>query len=194
MVKAMVFPVVMYGCESWIKRKLSTEELMLLNCGFEEDSWESLDCKEIQPVNPKGNQSWIFIGRTDAKAETPVLWPPHEKSWLIGKDSATGRDWGQEEKGTTEDEMIGWHHWLDGHEFEWTLGVGGGQGGRACCNSWGRKESDTIERQNWTELNWILNRKPKIGRKRSYLLYIGFQRGFPSTKKMLEQIPGRGTD
>ena len=90
---------------------------------------------------------------TDAKAET-LLWPPHAKSWLIGNDSDAGRDWGQEEKGTTEDEMAGWHHWLDGPEFEWTLGVGDGQGGLACCNSWGHKESDTTERLNWTELNW----------------------------------------
>jgi len=95
----------------------------------------------------------VFFGRNDAKAETPVLWPPHAKSWLIGKDSDAGRDWGQEEKGTTEDEMAGWHHRLDGREFEWTLGVGDGQGSLACCNSWGHKESDTTERLNWTELN-----------------------------------------
>ena len=111
-----------------------------------------LDCKEIQPVNPKGAQSWVFIGRTDAKAETPILWPRHAKSWLIGKASDAGRDWGQEEKGTTEDEMAGWHQRLDGHEFEWTPGVGDGQGGLACCNSWGRKELDTTE-LNWTEWN-----------------------------------------
>ena len=112
-----------------------------------------LDCKEIKPVNPKRNQSWIFIERTDAEAETPVLWPPHAKNWLIGKDSDAGRDWGQEEKGTTEDEMAGWHHRLDGHEFEWTPGVGDGQGGLVCCDSWGCKESDTTERLNWlTEL------------------------------------------
>jgi len=92
--------------------------------------------------------------RNDAEAETPVLWPPHAKSWLIGKDSDAGRDWGQEEKGMTEDEMVGWHHWLDGRESEWTPGVGDGQGGLACCNSWGHKESDTTERLNWTELNW----------------------------------------
>ena len=112
-----------------------------------------LDCKEIQLVHSEGDQSWVFIGRTDAKAETPVLWPPHEKSWLIGKDSDAGRDWGQEEKGTTKDEMAGWHHWLDGHEFEWTPGVGDGQGGLVCCDSWGRKESDTTEWLNWTENN-----------------------------------------
>ena len=110
-------------------RKLSTKELMLLNCGVEKTLESPLDCKETQPVHPKGDQSWVFLGRNDAKTETPVLWPPHAKSWLIGKDSDAGRDCGQEEKGTTEDEMAGWHHWLDGHEFEWTLGVGDGQGG-----------------------------------------------------------------
>ena len=103
------------------------------------------------------DQSWVFFGRTDAKAETPILWPLHAKSWLIGKDSDAGRAWGQEEKGTTEDEMAGWHHWLDGQEFGWTPGVGGGQGGLACCNSWGRKELDTTERLNWTELNWTIS-------------------------------------
>ena len=96
--------------------------------------------------------SWDFFVRNDTKAETPVLWPPHEKSWLIGKDSDAGRDWGQEEKGTMEDEMAGWHHWLDGRESGWTPGVGDGQGGLACCDSWGRKESDTTEQLNWTEL------------------------------------------
>ena len=109
--------------------------------------------KEIQPVHPKGDQSWVFIGRTDAKAETPVLWPPHAKSWLIGKDPDAGRDWGQEEKGMTEDEMAGWHHQLDGHGFEWTLGVGDGQGGLVCCDSWGCKEWDRTEWLNWTELS-----------------------------------------
>ena len=110
-----------------------------------------LDCKEIQPVHPKGDQSWVFIGRTDAEAETPVFWPPHAKSWLIGKDSDVGRDWGQEEKGTTEDEMAGWHHRLDGHEFEWTPGVSDGQGGLVCCDSWSHKESEMTERLNWTD-------------------------------------------
>ena len=112
-----------------------------------------LDCKEIQPVHSEGYQPWDFFGRNDAKAETPVLWPPHAKSWLIGEDSDAGRDWGQEEKGMTEDEMAGWHHWLDGRESEWTPGVGDGQGGLACCNSWGCKELDTTEQLNWTELN-----------------------------------------
>ena len=112
-----------------------------------------LDCKEIQPVQPEGDQSWVCFGGTDAEAETPILWPPHPKSWLIGKDSDAGRDWGQEDKGMEEDEMAGWHNWLDGHEFEWSPGVGDGQGGLACCSSWGRKESDMTKRLNWTELN-----------------------------------------
>ena len=110
-----------------------------------------LDCREIQPVNPKGYQSWIFIGRTDAEAETPILWPSDVKNWLIGKDPVAGKDWGQEEKGTAEDEMLGWHLWLDGHEFEQALGVGGGQGSLACWSPWGHKESDTTEWPNWTE-------------------------------------------
>ena len=121
LVKAMVFPVVMYGCESWTEeRKLSAEELMLLNYGVGENSWaleSALDCKENQPVHSEGDQSWMFFGMDDAKAETPVLWPPHAKSWLIGKDPDAGRDWGQEEEGMTEDEMAGWHHRLDGHEL-----------------------------------------------------------------------------
>ena len=124
---------------------------MLLNCGDGEDSWESLGQQGDPTSQSKGYQSWIFIGRTDAKAESPVLWPPHVKSWLIGKDPDDGREWGQEEKGTTEDEMAGWHHRLDGHEFEWTLGVGDGQGGLACCDSCGCKELDTTEWLNWTE-------------------------------------------
>ena len=109
-----------------------------------------LDCKEIQPVHPKGDQSWLFIGSTGAEAETPILGPPHAKSWLIWKDPDAGSDWGQEEKGTTEDEMVGWHHRFYGHEFGWTPGVGDGQGGLVCCDSWGLKESDMTERLNWT--------------------------------------------
>ena len=112
-----------------------------------------LDSKEIQPVHPQGDQSWVFIGRTDAEAETPVLWPPHAKSWLIGKDPDAGRDWGQEEKGKTEDKMAGWHHLLDGQEFGWTPGDGDGQGVLACCNSWGHKELDTTEWLNWSSHN-----------------------------------------
>ena len=115
-----------------------------------------LDCKEIQPVHTKGDQSWDFFGRNDAKAETAVLWAPHAKSWLIGKDSGAGRDWGQKEKGMTEDKMASLIQWC---EFEWTPGVGDGQGGLECCSSWGQKESDTTEWLNWTELNLKIYRK-----------------------------------
>ena len=130
------------GCEeSWVLKNWCFWTVVL------EKTLESpLDCKEIQPVHSKGDHSWVFIGRNDAKAETPILWPPDAKSWLIGKDSDTGRDWGQE-KGMTEDEMAGWHHQLDGHEFEWTLGVGDGQGRLACFDSWG-----LTRLSNWTEL------------------------------------------
>ena len=110
-----------------------------------------LDYKEIQPVHSRGDRSWVFIGRTDAKAETLILWLPHAKSWLIGKDSDSGKDWGQDEKGIPEDEMVGWHHWLDGHEFGWTPRAGDGQGGLTCCNSSGRKESEMTEWLNWTD-------------------------------------------
>ena len=131
--------------EGWAPKNLCFWTVVL------EKTLESpLDCKEIQPVHSE-DQTWDFFGRNDAKVETPVLWPLHAKSWLIGKDSDAGRDWGQEEKGPTEDEMAGWHHWFDGHESEWTPGVGDGQGGLACCDSWGRKESDTNEWLNWTE-------------------------------------------
>ena len=137
--------------ESWAPKKWCFWTVVL-----EKTPESPLDCKEIQPVHSKGDQSWVFFGGNDAKAEAPVLWPPHAKSWLIGKDSDAGRDWGQEEKGTSEDELAGWHRWLDGRESEWTLGVGDGQGGLACCDSWGCKESDTTEQLNWTEL------KPKV--------------------------------
>ena len=137
LVKAMVFPVVTYGCESWTVKKAEHQRIDVLNCGVGEDSWESLELQG-DPTSPFWRRSvWMFIGRTDAEAETPILWPPHVKSWLIGKDSGAGRDWGQEEKGMTEDEMAGWHHWLNGHEFEWTPGVGDRQGGLECCDSWG---------------------------------------------------------
>ena len=117
-----------------------------------EKSLESpLSCKEMKPVNPKGNQSLIFIGRTDDEAEALILWPSDAKSRLIGKDLDAGKDWRQEEKGTTEDEMVGWHHWLNGHEFEQALGDGKGQGSLVCCSPWGHKESDTTEQLNWTE-------------------------------------------
>ena len=168
LVKAMVFPVVMYGCESWTVKMAERRRID----AFELWCWRTLesplDCKEIQPVYSKGNQSWIFIGKTDAEAETPILWPPHAKSWLIWKDPDAGKDWGQEEKGTTEDEMAGWHHWLNGHGFGWTPGVGDGQGGLAYCGSWGRKQSDTTEWLNWTEdieCVWILLLVCKMGKR-----------------------------
>ena len=120
-----------------------------------EKSLESpLDSKEIQPVHPKGNQSWIFIGRTDAEAEASILWPPDAKIQLIGKDLDAGKDWGQEKKGETEDEMDGWHHKLEGREFEQALGVGDGQGSLLCCSP-GVAKSWTWQHLNWTELNYL---------------------------------------
>ena len=110
-----------------------------------------LDCKEIKQVNPKGNQSSILIGKTDAEAEAPVLWPPDAKNWLFGKDPDTGKYWRQEDKGTMEDEMVGWYHWLNGHEFEQAPGIGEGQDSLACCSPWGCKESDMTEWLKWTE-------------------------------------------
>ena len=141
----MVFPVVMYRCESWTTKKAERRR----TDAFELWCWRSLlkstlDCK-IKPVNPKGSQSWIFIGRTDDEAEAPLFWPPNVKNWLIRKDLDAGKDWRQEEKGTTEDEMSGRHHRLDGHEFKQDPGVGDGQGSPACCSPWGHKELDTTE-------------------------------------------------
>ena len=143
LVKDTVFPVVLYGCESWTIKKADCQRIDGFWIVVLEKTLESpLDCREIKPVNSKGNKSWIFIGRTDAEA--PVLRPPDAKSWLIGKDLDAGKYWGQEEKETTEDEMVGWHHQLDGHEFEQTPGDGEGQGSLACCSPWRHKESDTI--------------------------------------------------
>ena len=141
--KAMVFPVVMYGCESldhkesWVLKNWCFWNVLL------EKTLESLlDCKESQPVHSKGNQSWVFIGRTDAKAETPIFWPPDSKSWRLRKDPDAGTEWRQEEKGMTKDEMVGWHHWLNGHEFEQTRGDSEGQGSLVCYNPWGHKQLD----------------------------------------------------
>ena len=125
--------------------ELDHKELMLLSCGAGEDSWESLNSKEFKPVNPKGNQLWIFFGRADAEAKAPI---PDAKSWLIGKDPDAGKDWRQEEKGMTQDKMVGWHHWLNGHELEQTPGAGEGQGSLVCCSPWVHKELDTTEQLN----------------------------------------------
>ena len=127
---------------------------------FEMCCWRRLlivlwTARRSNPSILKGNQSWIFIGRTDAEAETPILWPLNSKKWLIGKAPDAGKDWRQEEKGTTEDEMVGWHHWLDGHEFEQALGFGDGRGRLAYCSPWGRKKSDVTEWLNWTEYIWL---------------------------------------
>ena len=151
---------------------------MLLNCGVGEDSWESLGLQG-GPTSPSGDQSWVFIGRTDVEAETPTLWPPHAKSWLIWKDPNAGKDWRQEEKGMTQDEMVGWYHQLNGHGFGWTPGVADGQGGLACCSSWGRKESDMTERLNWTDLltNAILVRILCV-RLSVFLVLLPFSIGF----------------
>ena len=147
----------MYGCKSWTVKK---SECLRIDA-FELWCWRRL--LRVPWTVRRSNQSILkeisplFFGRNDAKAETPVLWPPHVKSWLIGKDSDAGRDWGQEEKGTTEDEMAGWHHRLNGRDFEGTPGDSDGQGGLACCNSQGRKESDTTERLNWSEMKESLD-------------------------------------
>ena len=158
LVKAMVFPV---GCENWTIKEAECWKID----AFELWCWRlflegPLDYKEIQPVHPKGGQSWVFIGRTDVEAETPILGPPDAKNWLIGKYPDARKDWRQEKKGTTEDEMVGWHHQFDGREFEQAPGVGDGQGSLACCNSWGRKESDTTEWLNWIEWLKIVNFLP----------------------------------
>ena len=151
----------LYGCESWtIKKGLRAKESMLSNCGAGEDTWESLGKQGDQPINPKGSQSWIFTGRAGAEAEAPVLWPPDVKSRFIGKDPDARKDWKQEEKGTTEDEMAGWHHWLSGHEFEQVPGVGDGQGGLACCSLWGHKEQTLLS--NRTTWGWKRQRTESL--------------------------------
>ena len=136
--------------ESWMLKNWCFSTVVL-----EKTLENPLDFKEIQPVNPKGNQSWVFIGRKDAETEVPILWPPDVKNWLIEKDPDAGKDWRQEKKETIEDEMVGWHHWLNGHEFEQSSGVGdreGSQGSLVCCSLWSCKESDMTEQLNWMEL------------------------------------------
>ena len=153
LVKAMVFSMVMYGCELDCEESWAPKNWCFWTMVLEKTLESPLDCKEIQPVHSEGDQPWDFFGGNDAKAETPALWPPHVKSWLFGKDSDAGRNWGQEEKGSTQDEMAGWHHGLDGRESEWTPRDGDEQGGLACCDSWGRSELDMTEQLTWTEMN-----------------------------------------
>ena len=154
LVRVMVFPVVICGCESWTVKKAERRRINAFELWCWRRLLSPLDCKEIKPVHPKGNQSWMFIGRTAVEAETPILWPPDANSWLIWKDPDAGKDWRWEEKGMTEVDMVGWHHWLNGHEFEKTPGVGDDQGGLAHCGHW-VAELDTTERLNWAELRSI---------------------------------------
>ena len=148
----MVFLVVMYGCENWTIKKAEHWRIDAFELWLEETLESPLDWREIPPVHPKVDQSWVFIGRTDAEAETPILWPPDGKNWLIRKDLDVGKDWRREEKGMTEDEMVGWHHWLNGHEFEWTPGVGDRQGGLIVLQFMGLQSRTRLS--DWTELNW----------------------------------------
>ena len=167
-------------------RKLITEELIFWTVVLEETLESPLDCKEIKPVNPNGNQSRIFTGKIDAEAETVILWPPDVKNWLIWKDPDAGKDWGQEEKGTTEDEMAEWHHQLDGQEFEQAPGVGNGQGSLACCNPWSHRELDMTEWLNWLtalfiiDISFSLNYCQDFTSCRLYLL-----RKYPQAGRML---------
>ena len=154
-VKVMVFPLVTHVCESWTIRKAERRRTDASQLWLKKTLESPLNWKKIKPVNPKINQPWIFIGRTGTEAEAPILGPPDVNSQLIGKDPDSGKDWGQKEKGMTEDEMVGWHHRHNGHGFGWTLGVGDRQGSLVCCGSWGRRV-----RHNWaTELNWNNNLK-----------------------------------
>ena len=152
LVNAMVFTVVVLDVKADSEESWALKNWCFWTVVLEKTLERPLDCKEIQPVHPKGDQSWMFIGSTDAEAKTPILWPPDVKSWLIWKYLDTGKDWEQEEKGMTEDEMVGWHHRLNGHEFGWTPEVVYGQRGLACCGSRGLKELDMTEQLNWTEL------------------------------------------
>ena len=150
LVKAMALPVVMYGCESWNMKKAECRKIDAFELWCWRRLLSPLDCKETQPVHPKGDQSWVFIGRTDAEPEIAILWSPDGKNWLIWKDPDAGKHWKQK-KGTTEDEMVGWHHWFNEHEFEQALGGGDGQGSLVCWSPWGCKQT---ELRDWTELNW----------------------------------------
>ena len=149
-VKVMVFPVVMYGCESWTRKKAECKRIDAFELWCWRRLLSPLGGKVIKSVIPKGYQPWLFIGRTDAEVKAPIVWLPDGKSQYTGKDPDAGKDWGQEERGSTEDEIVGWHHWLNGYEFEQIQGDSEGQGSLACCSSWGRKESD---------MAWWLNNK-----------------------------------
>ena len=149
--KAMFFPVVMYGCESWTIKKAECWRIDAWTVVLKKTLESHLNFKEIKPVNLRRNHSWIFIGRTDVDADDPVLWPPDAKYCFLRKDPDAGQDWRQEEKGMTEDEIVVWHHRLDGYEFEQASGVGYQQGSLACCRPWGCKESDMTEQLKWTE-------------------------------------------
>ena len=157
-VKARVFPGVMYRCESYHKEGWAPKNWCFSTVVLEKTLESPLDSKEIKPVDPKGNQSWIFAGRTDAEAETPILWPPDAKNWLIGRDPDAGKDWGQEEKGVTDDEMVRWHYQLNGHEFEQTLGNGEGQRNLVYCSPWGlRVRQDWVTEQHLSNLKFFLS-------------------------------------
>ena len=178
----MVFPVVMYGCESCTVKKAERQRFDAFELWF----WRRLlrvplDCKEIKPVNPKGNQPWAFIGRTDAEAEAPILWPPDVKNWLIGKDPVAGNDWRQKEKRAAEEEMVGWHHQFNGHEFGQTPGNGEGQGGLASCFPWCCKKSDMTGQLNNNNNNFFTG---------FFISHSFTQQIFRSTYKALYPIPG----
>ena len=174
--------------ESWAQKNWCFWTMVL-----EKTLENPLDCKEIQPVHPKGDQSWMFIGRTDVEAETPILWPHDVKSWLTGKDPDAGKDWRQEEKGTTEDEMVGWHHQLSGHEFGETPGVGDGQGGLVCCHPWShRVRHDWGTELNWTDVllkNYVIYFKIDFPCAGSSLLHMGFALVAESGGHSLPAVP-----
>ena len=188
------FSSVMYGCKSWTIKKAEYWSID----AFELWCWRRLLrvpwLQGKQPINPRGNQSWIFIGRTDAEAEAPILWLPDAKNWLIGKDPDAGKDWRQKEKGTTEDKMVGWHYWSDGHEFEQAPGVGDGQGSLVCYSPWGHEESDMTVWLKWNEFIIDLFRKYGVWNIVTYKKYIfghsDDQNIFPIYFWSLSMVPG----
>ena len=168
----------MYGCELDHKESWVLKYWCFWTVVLENTLERPLDCKEMQPVNPKRNQSWKVIRRTDAEAETPILWPPDVKNWLIGKDPDAGKDWRQEEKGTTGDEMVGWHHWLNGHEFEQVPGVGEGEGSLECWIPWDHKELDMTEWLNWNWMNILENYMMLPSKGYKIIILKGFELNF----------------